>query len=115
MLLMPLSALLAAGEGSRVAPRIAGCEGFRVTGPRGSVGVVIEVRERLGSPAELLVAAGTWRVKTVAIPATDVLEVDPRAASVRVRSAAPHGGRAKQARPGRLWARRRRQAPSSRA
>jgi hypothetical protein len=103
MLLMPLSTFLSADEAS-APPSIAGCEGFRVTGPRGRIGVVVEVCEDAGSGGELRVASGTWRLQSVVIPARDVVAVDPRSASLRVGVAAPHGGRAWQARLGRLAA-----------
>ena len=55
------------------------CEGFRVEGPRGRVGVVEAVgRGGDGSPASLSVRCGLLRRRVREVPVDEVAELDPR-------------------------------------
>jgi hypothetical protein len=89
MHLLPRSTLLRlsageAGPGASPGPMDSGywlhhCDGFRVDGPHGRIGVVDHVEDRLGvdAPDVVTVAAGLWRIHSTRIPLTDVVEVQP--------------------------------------
>jgi len=55
------------------------CEGFRVDGPSGRLGVVDHVvyRSRLDRPDALAVCSGTWKLHTDQVRVDDVVEVSP--------------------------------------
>lgn len=55
------------------------CDGFRVDGPDGRIGVVDHVEPGLGAnvPDVVAVASGLWRIRLTRIPLTDVVEVEP--------------------------------------
>ena len=55
------------------------CEGFRVDGHRGRIGVVEEVRRPRNGNAVLVIRAGVLRRRVVEISVTEVFEIVPRA------------------------------------
>ncbi len=89
---------LDAGRGTRryasraKRPPREGCEGFRVMGPSGHVGTVVQARRRKdGSTEALTVRRGLFAKRLDVVPMDDVAEIDPRARVVVVRRAAPDG------------------------
>ena len=64
------------------------CEGFRVVGPGGRVGVVERVvyRSRVDRPDAVAVSCGVWRVHTAEVPVADVVEVLPAQERLVVRN-----------------------------
>lgn len=87
MRLMPRSIMLALSVGAehRHAPSmdsaywLAHCDGFRVDGPGGQIGVVdhVEYGPQTDMPAALSVASGLWRIHYTRLPITDVADVRP--------------------------------------
>jgi len=61
------------------------CEGFRVDGVEGRIGVVEEVRDESGD-AQLAVRAGLLGRRVLLIPASEVVEIVPRAMRIWLRS-----------------------------
>jgi hypothetical protein len=55
------------------------CDGFRVDGPDGRIGVVDRVEHTLEPevPDVVAVASGLWRIHLTRIPLRDVVEVQP--------------------------------------
>jgi hypothetical protein len=55
------------------------CDGFRVDGPDGRIGVVDHVEPGFGAavPGVVAVASGLWRIRLTRIPLHDVVEVQP--------------------------------------
>lgn len=55
------------------------CDGFRVDGPDGRIGVVDHVEHSFeaDAPDVVAVASGLWRIRMSRIPLTDVVEVQP--------------------------------------
>ena len=55
------------------------CEGFRVDGPEGRLGIVEHVvyRSRADRPDVVAVTSGLWRARTAEVPVADVTEVWP--------------------------------------
>jgi hypothetical protein len=53
------------------------CEGFRVDGPDGRLGIVEHVvyRSRADRPDVVAVTSGVWRARTAEVPVADVTEV----------------------------------------
>jgi hypothetical protein len=64
------------------------CDGFRVDGPGGRLGVVQHVvyRSRVDRPDVLAVASGMWRLRTDEVSVQDVVEVRPGEQCLVVRS-----------------------------
>jgi hypothetical protein len=63
------------------------CQGFRVDGPEGRVGVVEHVvyGSHLHRPDVVWVRFGGWRARAVSVPVTDVLELRPHQERLVVR------------------------------
>ena len=63
------------------------CEGFRVDGPEGHIGVVdhLVYRSRADRPDIVAVTAGIWRARTAEVAVADVVEVRPAQARLVVR------------------------------
>ena len=98
MHLLPRSVVLALSAGEQTAgPRspwpvdeaywLAHCEGFRVDGPDGRIGVVEHVvyESRPDVPDVVSVASGRWRLRSTDVPIADVLEVRPEQERLLVR------------------------------
>ena len=62
------------------------CEGFRVDGPEGRVGVVEAVLGREDEPTTLAVREGLFALRTVYVPLEQVAEIQPRAERIVLRS-----------------------------
>jgi hypothetical protein len=62
------------------------CEGFRVDGPEGRVGVVSAVLGHEDEPTMLAVREGLFALRTVYVPIEQVAEVQPRAERIVLRS-----------------------------
>ena len=63
------------------------CDGFRVDGPNGRIGVVDHVEQggEADVPDIMAVASGLWRIRLSRIPLADVVQVDPGRRRVVVR------------------------------
>jgi hypothetical protein len=63
------------------------CEGFRVVGPEGQIGVVdhLVYRSRADRPDIVAVTSGLWRARTAEVAVADVVEVWPAQARLVVR------------------------------
>jgi hypothetical protein len=63
------------------------CEGFRVDGPEGRLGVVdhLVYRSRADRPDIVAVTSGMWRARTAEVLVSDVVEVWPAQARLVVR------------------------------
>ena len=66
------------------------CEGYRVDGPEGRVGIVEAVLGEEDEPVTLAVREGLFALRTVYVPIEDVIEVHPRAERIVVRSRPGH-------------------------
>jgi hypothetical protein len=55
------------------------CDGFRVDGPRGRIGVVEEVRHTAEGGSLLVIRTGVLGLRAVAISTREVFEIVPRA------------------------------------
>ena len=62
------------------------CEGFRVDGHRGRIGVVEEVRRPRNGHAVLVIRTGLLGRRVVEIPVTEVFEIVPRARRLWLRT-----------------------------
>jgi hypothetical protein len=96
MHLLPRSTVLGlkAGEGLNHSPGLMEaeywlrrCDGFRVDGPDGRIGVVDHVEQDLEAdvPDVVAVASGLWRIRRISIPLTEVVEVQPGRRRIVVR------------------------------
>ncbi len=96
MHLLPRSTMLGlkAGEGLNRSPGpveaeywLHHCDGFRVDGPDGRIGVVDHVEQDLeaDAPDVVAVASGLWRIRRIRIPLTEVVEVQPGRRRIVVR------------------------------
>ena len=61
------------------------CEGFRVDGPEGRVGVVEAVLGHEDEPTTLAVREGLFALRTVYVPIEQVADIDPRAERIVLR------------------------------
>jgi hypothetical protein len=62
------------------------CEGFRVDGPDGRVGVVEAVLGHEDEPTTLAVREGLFALRTVYVPIEQIVEIQPRAERLVLRS-----------------------------
>ncbi len=62
------------------------CEGFRVDGPEGRVGVIEAVLGHEDEPTTLAVREGLFALRIVHVPIEQVAEVQPRAERIVLRS-----------------------------
>jgi hypothetical protein len=62
------------------------CEGFRVDGHRGRIGVVEEVRKPRNGNAVLVIRAGVLGRRVIEISVTEIFEIVPRARRLRLRT-----------------------------
>jgi hypothetical protein len=67
------------------------CEGYRVDGPEGRVGIVEAVLGEEEEPRTLAVREGLFALRTLYVPIEDVIEVHPRAERIVLRSSPDHG------------------------
>lgn len=67
------------------------CEGYRVFGPEGRVGIVEAVLGEEDEPRTLAVREGLFALRIVHVPIEDVVEVQPRAERIVLRSSPERG------------------------
>ncbi|HXV96446.1 MAG TPA: hypothetical protein VD695_07850 [Gaiellaceae bacterium] len=67
------------------------CEGYRVYGPEGRVGIVEAVLGEEDEPVTLAVREGLFALRTLYVPIEDVIEVHPRAERIILRCSPGHG------------------------
>jgi hypothetical protein len=66
------------------------CEGYRVDGPEGRVGIVEAVLGDEEAPTTLAVREGLFALRTVYVPVDDVAEIEPRAERILLRRTPDH-------------------------
>ena len=66
------------------------CEGFRVDGPEGRVGIVEAVLGEEDAPTKLAVREGLFALRTVYVPIEEVAEIQPRAERILLRRTPGH-------------------------
>ena len=64
---------------------LAHCEGFRVDGPEGRVGIVEAVLGHEDEPTTLAVREGLFALRTVYVPIEQVADIEPRAERIVLR------------------------------
>jgi hypothetical protein len=94
-LMVPLSVLLQGARGAGAADRRMGwldrCEGFRVDGPQGRIGVVKAVRRSDDGTAARALVVGRGRLRrSLVVEEADVEELWPHRRRLRVRAAGGH-------------------------